>query len=105
MGTRPFEAQVFDKMPAPRNLDTGCCRLANKRGNFFEAQANHEHRMRRDAAPANQIPTRANEIELRPGGEIENLSRLAAIKTLRYFQDRLLAEILPIRRAPDGHIH
>jgi hypothetical protein len=88
-----------------QELGAGRCGLANERGNFFEAQADDEHWMRRDAAPAHQVPMRADEIDFGPRGEIENLARIAAIETLRYFQDGLLAEVLPIGRAPDGHVN
>jgi hypothetical protein len=73
-------------------------------GNFFEFQANHEHGMRRDASPADEIPLRANEIDFGTRVEIEDLTRLATIEPLRQHQKRLGAEILAVGRSPNRDI-
>src|SRR5271155_3610536 len=77
------------------------CVSVREGGDFARVEADHEHGMRRDASPAEEFPLRADEADFAPERKVENLARLAAIKTLGHHQKRLGSPVLAVLRAPN----
>ena len=67
-------------------------------------QAGHEHWRWRNAAPAVELPARAEEFDLRAEGDVENHLGGAAIELLRELKKRALAEILAVGGTPEGDV-
>lgn len=73
-------------------------------GNFFELESGHETWGGRDTAPAVEVPTGAEVVDLGAQRDVEDHFSGAVIELLRKSQDRELAEFLAVGRAPDGNV-
>jgi len=78
--------------------------VARHGGNFFELQTCDEAGRGGDAAPAIEFPAGAEEFDFGAKRDVENHFGGAAIKLLRDFKERTLAEVLIVGGAPDGDV-